>query len=103
MAHLQDPFCQSIFRKSLPAILLLWALACLPVSQVFSQDDLNVHGTVSDAMTSSKLDAVKVTVKKDGSAHNTVTTRANGKYEFYLASNSKYGIKREIDVWEKEG
>gem|GEM_PF-3256523 len=98
MAHLQDPFCQSIFRKWLPAILLLWALACLPVSQVFSQDDLNVHGTVSDAMTSSKLDAVKVTVKKDGSAHNTVTTRANGKYEFYLASNSKYEF-----FFEREG
>ncbi|MFT6355728.1 MAG: hypothetical protein ACJAXD_002724, partial [Cryomorphaceae bacterium] len=47
---------------------------------IFAQDDLNIHGVVSDAMTSSKLVDVKVTVKKDGSVHDNFTTRANGKY-----------------------
>lgn len=62
-------------------------LCCLTAS---AQDDLNVHGVVSDAMTSSKLADVKVTVKKDGANHNTYTTRANGKYEFYLVCGHNY-------------
>ena len=65
---------------------------------IFGQDDLNVHGVVSDAMTSSKLADVKVIVKKNGAEHNTFTTRANGKYEFYLDCGSKYEF-----VFEKQG
>lgn len=98
MAHLQDPFRQSTVRKKLLALHVLIAFLCAPFSQIFAQDDLNVHGVVSHAMTSSKLDAVKVTVKKDGTVHNTSTTRANGKYEFYLASSSRYEF-----LFEKEG
>ena len=65
---------------------------------IFAQDDLNIHGVVSDAMTSSKLGDVKVTVKKDGSVHDNYTTRANGKYEFYLDCGSQYEF-----VFEKSG
>jgi tetratricopeptide (TPR) repeat protein len=65
---------------------------------IFAQDDLNIHGVVSDAMTSSKLGEVKVTVKKDGSVHDNFTTRANGKYEFYLDCGSQYEF-----VFEKSG
>jgi len=64
-------------------------LLVIPLS-VFAQDDLNIHGVVSDAMTSSKLGDVKVTVKKDGSVHDSFTTRANGKYEFYLDCGAQY-------------
>src|SRR5690606_24359838 len=63
-----------------------------------AQDDLNVHGVVSNAMTSSKIADVKVTVKKNGATHNSFSTRANGKYEFYLDCNSVYEF-----VLEKEG
>ncbi|HKL40736.1 MAG TPA: tetratricopeptide repeat protein, partial [Cryomorphaceae bacterium] len=65
---------------------------------IFAQDDLNIHGVVSDAMTSSKLGDVKVTVKKDGSTHDNYTTRANGKYEFYLDCGAQYDF-----IFEKSG
>jgi len=65
---------------------------------IFAQDDLNIHGVVSDAMTSSKLVDVKVTVKKDGSVHDNFTTRANGKYEFYLDCGALYEF-----VFERSG
>ncbi len=64
----------------------------------YAQDDLNIHGVVSDAMSSSKLDGVKVTVKKNGTNHDTFTTRANGKYEFYLDCDSRYDL-----VFQKDG
>jgi len=56
----------------------------------FAQDDLNIHGVVSDAISSSKLGDVQVTVKKDGAKHDSFTTRANGKYEFYLDCGAEY-------------
>ena len=65
---------------------------------ILAQDDLNIHGVVSDAMTSSKLGDVQVTVKKDGSVHDNFTTRANGKYEFYLDCGSQYEF-----VFKKDG
>ncbi len=65
---------------------------------IFGQDDLNVHGVVSDAMTSSKISEVKVSVKKNGSVHDSFTTRANGKYEFYLDSDAQYEF-----VFKKDG
>lgn len=72
-------------------------LLVIPIG-VFAQDDLNIHGVVSDAMTSSKLGEVKVTVKKDGGVHDNFTTRANGKYEFYLDCGAQYEF-----VFEKSG
>lgn len=63
-----------------------------------AQDDLNVHGVVSDAMTSGKLGDVTVTVKKDGAKFDTYVTRANGKYEFYLDCGANYEL-----LFEKEG
>jgi len=65
---------------------------------IFAQDDLNIHGVVSDAMTSSKLGDVQVTVNKDGSAHDNFTTRANGKYEFYLDCGAEYEF-----IFKKDG
>lgn len=64
----------------------------------YAQDDLNIHGVVSDAMSSSKLDGVKVTVKKNGTNHDSFTTRANGKYEFYLDCDSRYDL-----IFQKDG
>jgi len=60
---------------------------------VTAQDDLNIHGVISDAMSSSKLSDVTVTVFKDGSQHDSYTTRGNGKYEFYLDCGSHYEFK----------
>ncbi|MEM9051222.1 MAG: hypothetical protein AAGC47_04130 [Bacteroidota bacterium] len=65
---------------------------------VIAQDDLNIHGVVSDAMSSSKLGGVTVTVKKDGSSHDNYITRANGKYEFYLDCGFSYEF-----IFEKDG
>jgi hypothetical protein len=98
MAHLQDPFYLKALRTGLKVYIMLCAFLFVAVDMAYGQDDLNVHGVVSDAMSSSKLDGVKVTVKKDGTEHNTSTTRANGKYEFYLSSNSKYEF-----IFEKDG
>lgn len=60
---------------------------------LYGQDDLNIHGVISDAMTSSKLGDVTVNVLKDGSNYDSFTTRANGKYEFYLDIGSHYELK----------
>lgn len=74
-------------------------LLCLLPSQVLlAQDDLNIHGVVSDAMSSSKLSGVKVTVMKDGNKVDNFDTRANGKYEFYLNCGAHYAF-----YFEKEG
>lgn len=67
----------------------MFFLLAIPVG-IIAQDDLNIHGVVSDAMSSSKLGDVTVTVKKDGSTHDNFTTRANGKYEFYLDCGAAY-------------
>jgi tetratricopeptide (TPR) repeat protein len=98
MAHLQDPFNLKALRTGLKVFFMLCAFLFVGIGIGYAQDDLNVHGVVSDAMSSSKLDGVKVTVKKDGTVHNNSTTRANGKYEFYLSSNAKYEF-----IFEKEG
>ncbi len=75
-------------RTGLSALLtVLLVLFCLTGN---AQDDLNVHGIVSDAMTTTKLSDVKIVVKMDGVDHNTYSTRANGKYEFYLLCGHKY-------------
>ncbi len=68
--------------------VLLWILPLC----VAAQDDLNIHGVVSDAITSSKINGVKVVVNMDGSQHNSFTTRANGKYEFYLDVGHRYEL-----------
>ncbi|MCZ4408293.1 hypothetical protein O3Q51_05705 [Cryomorphaceae bacterium 1068] len=75
----------------------MFFLLVMPLG-IFAQDDLNIHGVVSDAMTSSKLGDVKVTVKKDGSVHDSFTTRANGKYEFYLDCGADYEF-----IFKKDG
>jgi tetratricopeptide (TPR) repeat protein len=49
-------------------------------------------------MSSSKLGDVKVVVKKDGATHDSFTTRANGKYEFYLDCGHEYDF-----IFQKEG
>ena len=77
--------------------MVFW-LAMLAPTYISAQDDLNVHGVVSNAMTSTKIPDVKVTVKKSGATHNSFTTRANGKYEFYLDCNASYEF-----VFEKSG
>ena len=77
--------------------MVFW-LAMLAPAYISAQDDLNVHGVVSNAMTSSKIADVKVSVKKNGTVHNSFTTRANGKYEFYLDCNAAYEF-----IFEKSG
>lgn len=77
---------------------LLGLLFLLCANTAFSQDDLNIHGVISDAMSSGKIEGVKITVKKDGAVHDNFTTRANGKYEFYLDIGSRYDL-----IFEKEG
>lgn len=67
-------------------------------SHTYGQDDLNLHGVISDAMSSSKIEGVKVTVKKDGAQYESYTTRANGKYEFYLDCGATYEL-----VFQKDG
>lgn len=80
--------------RFLTGLVLLW----LAPFMLAAQDDLNVHGVVSDAISSSKVDGVEVVVLKDGNRHNSFTTRANGKYEFYLDVGSRYEFK-----FSKEG
>ncbi len=106
MGPLQEPLVK--YRTfSLPLTLLVTGLLCLLMPQVsHAQDDLNIHGVVSDAMTSSKLSAVQVTVMKDGNKVDQFETRANGKYEFYLSCGSHYAfyfdkegyVKRSIEI-----
>ena len=97
MSYLQGPFTKKPSLRAVISLLGLW-LALLSPMIIFGQDDLNVHGVVSNAVTSSKISDVKVIVKKNGTEHNSFTTRANGKYEFYLSCDAKYEI-----VFQKQG
>ncbi len=97
MSYLQGPFSKNSSLRAVISLFGLWLSILLPVVS-YGQDDLNVHGVVSDAMTSSKLSDVTVTVKKNGATYDSYTTRANGKYEFYLDCDSRY----EFD-FEKPG
>ena len=97
MSYLRGPFSKNISVQTAIFLVGLWIL-CFAPGVSYAQDDLNIHGVVSDAMSSSKLDGVKVTVKKNGSDHNTFTTRANGKYEFYLDCDSRYDL-----IFQKDG
>ncbi len=91
MSHLQGRFSKTcdFFITSLSALCIL--LFCSTAAM--AQDDLNIHGVISDAMTSSKLSDVTVTVFKDGNQHDAYTTRGNGKYEFYLDCGAHYEFK----------
>lgn len=97
MSYLQGPF---YIKFSVRHALYLLGICVLSLAPLFShaQDDLNIHGVVSDAMTSSKLDGVTVNVIKNGTQHDSFTTRANGKYEFYLDCDSRYEL-----VFNKDG
>ena len=97
MSYPQGPFSNKPSAIAAISIFWLWLAMFLP-AYMFGQDDLNVHGIVSDAITSSKLADVTVNVKKNGSTHDSFTTRANGKYEFYLDCNSSYEF-----IFEKPG
>lgn len=106
MVDLQEPLKITQLR-SFPFTLAVLGLLCLCSSlDLRGQDDLNVHGVVSDAMTSSKLGAVDVTVHKDGNRVDNFTTRNNGKYEFYLSVGANYTfyfekpgyVKRSIQI-----
>ena len=82
----------------LPAAILVvgfFVLACLISTQVKAQEDLNVHGVVSDAMKQSKLSDVTVTVLSDGKELDKFTTRGNGRYEFYLTCGKHYVFRFE--------
>ncbi len=92
---------KGIFLLKIPHALLstligLLFLFCAVDS--IAQDDLNIHGVISDAMSSAKIEGVKITVKMDGSVHDSFTTRANGKYEFYLDVGARYEF-----IYEKDG
>jgi tetratricopeptide (TPR) repeat protein len=97
LKHLQGLFVISNKQTIRTCLIGTLFLLVIPLG-IFAQDDLNIHGVVSDAMTSSKLVDVKVTVKKDGSVHDNFTTRANGKYEFYLDCGAQYEF-----VFERSG
>ena len=86
---------QNLSRLRTRVLFLL--AATLFSGWAMGQDDLNIHGVISDAMTSSKLGDVTVKVLKDGSSHDSYTTRANGKYEFYLDIGSHYELKFQKD------
>lgn len=91
MSYLQGPFSKTTSLRMVLSLLGMWLMCAVPYL-ASAQDDLNIHGVVSDAMTSSKLDGVTVKVLKDGAQHDVFTTRANGKYEFYLDCNAKYDL-----------
>lgn len=106
MVNLQEPLRRTPFT-TLPLTALVLGLLCLfSVSAAFGQDDLNIHGVVSDAMTSSKISGVDVTVLKDGTKVDEFSTRGNGKYEFYLNVGFSYElyfekagfVKRSIQI-----
>jgi tetratricopeptide (TPR) repeat protein len=96
------------YRSSfVPPTFVVVVLLCLcPFNAVIAQDDLNIHGVVSDAMSSSKLTDVEVSVIKDGKQIDKFSTRANGKYEFYLSCGAHYlfyfekagFVKRSIEI-----
>lgn len=75
--------------------LMVFLVAGVASAQV---DNVYVYGTVKDYNTSKKLDAITVTVYKDGVKSNSVVTSANGKYEF----NLDYGYEYKL-VYEKPG
>jgi hypothetical protein len=81
-----------VLPKGMAKAFALFAIL-LVYGSLSGQDDLNIHGVISDAMTSSKLGDVTVNVLKDGSNYDSYTTRANGKYEFYLDIGSHYELK----------
>ncbi len=94
-----DVFHHRSFFLKCKLLVTLAILLCAFVAK--SQEEMNIYGVVSDAMSSSKLAEVKVTVIKDGAQHNTFTTRANGKYEFYLDVSSNYELLFEKDGFVK--
>lgn len=91
MSYLRSPFSKSISVQYLFSLLGIWVLCLAPLVS-HAQDDLNIHGVVSDALSASRLDGVTVTVTKNGVNHDSFTTRANGKYEFYLDCDSRYEL-----------
>ncbi len=103
MVNLQEPLFEKMYFMLPIAFLALGLLCCTPLQ---AQDDLNIHGVVSDAMTSAKLADVSVTVMKDGQKVDKFDTRANGKYEFYLSCGFHYVfyfekagfVKRSIEI-----
>lgn len=106
MVNLQEPLKITQLRL-FPFTLAVMGFLCLFSSvDLTAQDDLNIHGVVSDAMTSSKLGSVDVTVHKDGTQVDKFTTRNNGKYEFYLNVGHSYAfyfekpgyVKRSIQI-----
>lgn len=78
--------------------LLFSVLALVAGMSMAQVDNVYVYGTVKDYNTSKKLDAVTVTVLKNGVKSNSVVTSANGKYEF----NLDYGYEYKL-LYEKAG
>ena len=57
-------------------------LAVLAAIPVFSQSTIDIKGTVSNQETGSGLGSVTVSLYRDGTLIETVTTASNGKYKF---------------------
>jgi hypothetical protein len=84
--------------RSIRHILVLLLLLMGSTAALAQVDNVYVYGTVKDYNTSKKLDGVTVTVFKDGTKFASVTTSANGKYEY----NLDYGYEYKL-LFEKPG
>ena len=78
---------------SKPLFLLLALLFCLPSFAQDDEDFMHVYGTVKDYQSRRKMRDAVVTVTQDGKSFKSITTSANGKFEFFLPLDHKYVIK----------
>ncbi len=83
-----------IFRDLFPkAFALFFALAfTLPAMGQEDDEFIHVYGTIKDYQTRRKLSGVTVSVKQDGKTFKSITTTANGKFEFFLPLDHVYNI-----------
>ncbi|MEM7162768.1 MAG: hypothetical protein AAF487_10065 [Bacteroidota bacterium] len=87
---------QQIYMKTSLVKIAVMAFTLLLAMPSFGQEDedfIHVYGAIKDYQTRRKISGVDVIVKQDGKAFKTITTTANGKFEFFLPLDHIYNIE----------
>ena len=79
--------------------LTLILIACLTIQATSAKDDLLLRGVVTDIDSKKEIENCVVTAYKDGKKQYSISTKANGKYEFHLDLGYHYDIKFSRDQY----